>query len=66
MPDLTHYLDYGALGAAIGVLLIAVGVLFRVLMWARDIMELVLDRVQDNTRALTVLSQQLGEHEEAH
>jgi hypothetical protein len=58
------YLDYGALGAAILVLLVAVAVLFRVLMWVREILDLVLSRVQANTQALTVLATRLEGHAE--
>lgn len=66
MPwNATHYLDYPALGAAILVLLIAMAVLFRVLLWAREILDLVLTRVQDNTGALVRLAERLhgGEDE---
>lgn len=64
MPG-SGWLDYGALGAAMCVLLIAVGLLFRVLVWTREILELVLSRVQDNTHALASLSERIGTHEEA-
>jgi len=64
MTDTFHFLDYGALGAAVLVLLVAVGVLFRVLMWARELMDLVLVRVEDNTRALAQLAERLHAHEE--
>jgi hypothetical protein len=60
----SNYLDYGALGAAILVLLVAVGVVFRVLMWARDIMEMVLSRVQENTRALASLAERIDARED--
>jgi hypothetical protein len=60
----SNYLDYGALGAAILVLLVAVGVVFRVLMWARDIMEMVLSRVQENTRALSSLAERIDARED--
>lgn len=52
-------LNYGALGAALAVLLIAVSVLLRVLMWARELMEMVLDRIEQNTAALVRLSERL-------
>lgn len=64
LPSATHYLDYGALGAAILVLLVTVGVLFRVLLWAREIMDMVLDRVSDNTAALVRLAERLHGGEE--
>jgi hypothetical protein len=63
--DPFRYLDYGALGAAILVLLVAVAVLFRVLMWVREILEMVLKRIQENTQALTLLSVRLDEHPQA-
>lgn len=62
----SEYLDYGALGASVLVLLVAVGVLFRVLMWAREILEMVLGRIQDNTAALVRLSERLHGGEEEH
>lgn len=62
--DTFRFLDYGALGAAILVLLVSVGVLFRVLLWARELMDLVLVRVEDNTRALAQLAERLNAHEE--
>ncbi len=62
LPDL-HYLDYGALGAAILVLLVAVGILYRVLVWVREILEMVLTRVQDNTNALARLRERLAAEE---
>ena len=60
--DVFHCLDYGALGAAILVLLVAVGVLFRVLMWVREIIGMVLGRIQENTQALTLLAVRLEDH----
>ncbi len=60
--DVFRYLDYGALGAAILVLMVAVGVLFRVLMFVREVLDLVLRRIQANTEALTVLASRVGEH----
>ncbi len=59
----SNYLDYGALGAAILVLLVAVGVLVRILGFAREILDLVLSRIQDNTRALAVLADRLDDPE---
>jgi hypothetical protein len=55
----TDVLNYGALGAAMIVLLIAMTILFRVLWWARDVMDLVLERVQHNTAALVRLAERL-------
>jgi hypothetical protein len=62
--NVSQYLDYGALGAALFVLLVAVSLLFRVLMWARDIFDLVLTRVQENTQALALLAERLSTLEE--
>lgn len=56
------WLDHGALGAAMMVLLFAVTVLFKTLLFARELMEVILQRVQANTRALTLLSAQLEGH----
>jgi len=59
----TRYLDYGALGAAVFVMLVAMAILFRVLMWVREMMNLVLDRLQENTRALVHLADRVnGDH----
>lgn len=52
-------LNYGALGAALAVLFVAVAILFRVLVWARSIFSMVLDRVEGNTAALVRLSERL-------
>jgi len=57
-------LNYGALGLALGVLLIAVGILFRVLLFAREIFQITLERVENNTAALVRLSERLHGHEE--
>lgn len=53
------FLNYGALGLAMAVLMLAVAVLFRVLVWARGVLELVLERFEDNTTALVRLSERL-------
>jgi hypothetical protein len=60
------FLNYGALGAALLVLLIAVGVLLRVLQFSRDIFAMTLDRIETNTAALVRLSERLhgGEEEQ--
>lgn len=56
-----HLLDYGALGAAVLIILVAVGVLYRVLAFVREILSMVLERIQDNTRALAILTSRLGD-----
>jgi hypothetical protein len=60
------WLDHGALGASMLVLLISMTILFRVLRWAREVMELVLGRIQDNTAALVRLSERIHDGEEGH
>jgi hypothetical protein len=64
MVSPTQYLDYGALGAAMLVLLISVGVLFRALTWAHDLFEIVLARLQQNTDALVRLAEKLQDVED--
>lgn len=63
--DVFRYLDYGALGAAILVLMVAVAVLFRVLMFVREVLDLVLRRIQANTEALTLLASRVTDHASA-
>jgi hypothetical protein len=62
--DVGTYLDHGALGAAVLVMLVSMSMLYRTLLWTRELMEMVLNRIQDNTRALTALVERLGGYEE--
>ena len=58
------YLAYGPLGASMFTMLICVGVLYRTLMFVREILGLVLDRFQQNTATLAQLAERLRRQEE--
>jgi hypothetical protein len=62
----SDYLNYGALGASMMVLLIAVAVLYRVLLFVGQILSLVLNRFEDNTAALVQLAERLNQRKEEH
>lgn len=59
----TDFLDHGVLGVSLLVLLIAIGVLTRVLVWTREILRLVMDlvvtRIETDTTALMRQSERL-------
>lgn len=59
----SDYLDYGALGAAMFTLLVCVAVLYRTLMFVREIFGLVLERIQQNTATLAQLAERLRQSE---
>lgn len=66
MVNPSDFLDHGALGLSLFVLLLAVAVLFRVLQWARSIFDLILSRIESNTSALVRLAERLhGEEDES-
>jgi hypothetical protein len=50
--DPLRLLDYGALGAAVLVLLLAMGLLMWSLTWMEGVLEMVLDRIEENTQLL--------------
>ena len=62
MMSFPDWLDHGALGASMLVLLFAVTLLFKVLLFVRELVEIILQRIQANTRALAQLSAQLEGH----
>ena len=61
--DMLRLLDYGALGAAMLVLLLAMGLQMWTLTWMETFLSMVLERIEDNTQTLLGLTS-LPEREE--